>query len=130
MANQTKPHRYLVVLDIESPESISDAELLAELNGEQWMGSPPWRVVVAATVLSRTADAADVATNVAEDPRTWPHSFVGYQLARQLRRELHRRPAQSGLFPRHGAELQHLALRGGRCSRRDDWKPSMCSRVM
>lgn len=83
MANQTKPHRYLVVLDIESPESISDAELLAELNGEQWMGSPPWRVVVAATVLSRTADAADVATNVAEDPRTWPHSFVGYHGGRK-----------------------------------------------
>lgn len=59
---KAREHRYLVVLDIESPEPISDAELIDSYSGELWMGTPPGRVVVVATVLSRTAHKADVAT--------------------------------------------------------------------
>ncbi len=82
--NRSKPHRYLVVLDVESDQRLEDDDLVEAFSGKQWsMEQLPVDVDVVATLLSSTnlaspfrlpyTSLADVIEHHASDKGNNPH---------------------------------------------------------
>ncbi len=59
MANQTKPHRYLVVVDIESPLALDERDLADAFTEQHWsLPQLPCEIVAIGTVVSSTNSPA------------------------------------------------------------------------